>query len=119
MNSVTFHLAVDPKSKKTTYISARVVTPLGKEFHVSYHYCVDATGQRSGIHFGLNGEWVGGVFIEAQDTNGIWLEDRSANNMFCSELFEALTGKYPYEVENWIEPNHDYAPFASAMSLDR
>ena len=110
-NSVTFFLAVDPKSREIEYMSARVVLPDGREFHVGYHPNIGADGQRDGLNFGFNGTWSDGVFTESKDTNAIWLEDLHGDDLFCSEMFGSLTGKYPYEVRDSIKPNEDYAPF--------
>lgn len=112
MNRVTFHISAERQGRKLVqFYSARVVTPLGKEFHVSYHPHIGPDGQRGGINFGFNGRWTGDSFEEARETGAIWLEDRDPDDFFCSEFFAALTGKFPYEVEAKIKPNEDFVPF--------
>lgn len=115
MNKVTFHRAVD-RHGETEYISARVVTPLGNEFHIGYHPHIGADGQRDGLNFGFNGIWLDGEFIDTKPgaegwVHSLWLEDRNQDDVFCSEMFGQLTGRYPYEVEERIPGNEDYRPF--------
>jgi hypothetical protein len=123
VNKVTFFISADPKGN-TRYISARIITPLGNEFHVGYHDGICADKQRDGLNFGPNGRWQDGEFIGAwedpaqppnEDNDGwiaaIWLEDKTADDTFCSEMFADLTGRYPYEVEAHIKPNQDYTEF--------
>lgn len=113
-NKVTFHL-VTTNRDGTRYMSARVVLPSGKEYHVGYHPGIGADGQRDGLNFGFNGVWADGVFTETTENNPIWIEDKDSEDMFCSKLFGELTGRYPYEVEEWITPNEDYAPFPEGI----
>lgn len=109
MNKVTFFRATD-RNGNTEWMSARVVLPDGRQFHVGYHPSVGRDGQRGGINFAYDGSWKDGVFTECAigENNSIWLEDRSPDDMFSSEMFADLTGKYPYEVEESIRGNEDY-----------
>jgi hypothetical protein len=112
-NLVTFFLAVDPKTGETEYMSARIVLPDGREFHIGYHPNIGVDGQRDGINFGPNGCWTDNIFTEAPEPASIWIEDRGPTEMFCSELFQELTGRYPYEIEANIKANADYRAFRS------
>ncbi len=40
--------------------------------------------------------------LDGLDINGMWFEDRHADDMFCSEMFQALTGLYPYEFRELV-----------------
>lgn len=91
-------------------MSARVVLPNGKEYHVSFHPNIGPDGQRDGLNFAFNGQWSDGRFWEA-GPNASWFEDRDVSDTFCSELFADLTGKFPDQIEEYVLPNRDYAPF--------
>jgi len=55
-----------------------------EDHHVSYH--------QGATKNGLDGLCI----------NGTWFEDLHGDDVFCSEMFAALTGKYPYEVREEI-----------------
>ncbi len=103
MNDVQFHIESDPKTTEISYISALITVPSGREFGVTYHVCVDRAGQRSGLS----------IFPEdlGEDDRPLWIEDRDADDSFCSEMFAELTGRYPYEIEEAMTPNEDYVGF--------
>lgn len=46
-----------------------------------------------------DGEWIDTIIV-----NGTIFSDKGRDDTFCSELFHALTGKYPYEVMESTRP---------------
>ena len=76
------------------------------------HECENIESHRVVFHTCATREGYDGLSF-----NGTWFQDKSEDDLFCSEMFAELTGKYPYEVREVVEPEIRVAELTEGVHL--